>query len=116
MLNSTTLLVETAMVVGPTTTTIKASTEIVKDEEGNEYAAINKKKSIAGTLISTSITGSTYIGQEMSYEHTINKYRTTAAYVESLSTEELENALIAINELDAPQMQEEVSKKPKVLM
>ncbi len=104
MLHSTTLLIETAMVAAPTTTTVKTSVkevEITKPDGTKETKMLaNRNKLLLGTLGSSLGTTATYIFQEASFNNTIAKYHDAQAFVQCMTDEELASALTAIGELE----------------
>ena len=111
MLQSTTTLVETAIVAGSTGTTAKTAVKIEKDAEGNNTAVlVDKKKALIGTTVASSATSITYGAQQESFNRTINNVNAAQAYVQSLSDEELESALIALDQLDASEVLEAAQK------
>jgi hypothetical protein len=114
MLQTTTTLVETAIVAGSTGTTAKTAVKIEKDEQGNNTAVlVDKKKAVIGTLVGSSATTMTYGAQQASFNNTINNVNAAQAYVQSLSDEELERTLIALDQLDASEVLEAAQQKTK---
>lgn len=102
MLQSITTLIETAMVAGSTAATGSTAVKIEKDDKGKATGImVNKKRSIAGTLLSSTATTGTYIGQELSYQDTLNNVKNAQAYVESMSDEELAHLDMMLTEKDA---------------
>jgi hypothetical protein len=101
MLQSSTTLIETATVAGATGLTAKTAVKIEKDEAGNATGIlVNKKKAAIGATLSTTASSGTYMFQEASYQNTLREINSAQAYVESLSDEELERTLIALDQLD----------------
>lgn len=112
MLQSSTTLIETATVAGATGLTAKTAVKIEKDEAGNATGIlVNKKKAAIGATLSTTASSGTYMFQEASYQNTLREINSAQAYVESLSDEELERTLIALDQLDP----EVISQEAKTL-
>jgi hypothetical protein len=55
----------------------------------------------------------TYGAQQASFNNTINNVNAAQAYVQSLSDEELERTLIALDQLDASEVLEAAQQKTK---
>ena len=90
MLQSTTILAETATVAGATGLTAKTAVKYEVDEKGNKTAIlVNKKRAIVGTTIGSSATTATYGFQQQSLNNTLNNVHNAQAYVESLSEDRL---------------------------
>lgn len=90
MLQSTTILCETATVVGATGTTAKTAVRYETDEKGNKTAIlVDKKRSTLGTTICSSATTATYGFQQQSLNNTLKNVHNAQAYVESLSDDKL---------------------------
>ena len=114
MIQTTTTLVETAIVAGSVGTTAKTAVKIEKDEQGNNTAVlVDKKRAIIGTTVASSATTVTYGAQQESFNRTINNVNAAQAYVQSLSDQELERTLIALDELDASEVLEAANQKTK---
>ena len=90
MIQSTTLLCETAIVAGSVAATAKTAVRYETDEKGNKTAIIvDKKKSAIGTTICTAATTATYGFQQQSLNNTLQNVHNAQAYIESLSDEKL---------------------------
>ena len=90
MLQTTTILCETAIVAGATASTAKTAVRYETDEKGNKTAIlVDKKRSTLGTTICTSATTATYGFQQQSLNNTLQNVHNAQAYVESLSDERL---------------------------
>ena len=90
MLQTTTILCETATVAGATGLTAKTAVRYETDEKGNKTAIlVDKKRSTLGTTICTSATAATYGFQQQSLNNTLQNVHNAQAYVESLSDEQL---------------------------
>ena len=90
MLQSTTILCETATVAGATGLTAKTAVKYETDEKGNKTAVlIDKKRTTIGTAICTSASVATYGFQQESLNNTLNNVNNAQAYVESLSEDKL---------------------------
>lgn len=114
MLHSTTTLIETATVAGATASTGKTAVKIERNENGEATGIlVNKKKAIIGTTLGTTATSGTYAFQEASYQNTIRNVDAAQAYVQSMSDEELERTLIALDQLEASEVLEASQQKIK---
>lgn len=103
MLETTTIIIETGTVVGTTGTTLKTATTQEKNEKGEVTALlVDKKKFALGTTLGTAVSVGANSLQEASLRHTLDQVRTAQSYVESMSDEELEKTLMALNELELP--------------
>lgn len=101
MVQSTTTIFETAMVVGSTATTGSTAVKVKRDEDGEiKDVYLNKKRAIIGTSLSTTAVSATTAGQELSYQHTINNIRNAQEVVESLSDDELASFEAMLREKD----------------
>lgn len=90
MLQSTTILAETATVVGTTGTTAKTAVKYETDEKGNKTAIlVDKKRTIIGTTLASTASSATYAYQQASLNQVLNNVHNAQAYVESLSEERL---------------------------
>ena len=90
MFESTTTLVETAIVVGSTATTGSTAVKIERDEEGEiKDVLFNKKRAIIGTALSTTAVSATNISQEISYRKVLDNIANAQTVIESMSDEEL---------------------------
>lgn len=90
MIQSTTILCETATVAGSTALTAKTAVKYETDAKGNKTAIlVDKKRSTLGTTICTSATTATYGFQQQSLNNTLQNVHNAQAYVESLSDDKL---------------------------
>lgn len=90
MIQSTTILCETATVVGATGSTAKTAVKYETDEKGNRTAIlVNKKRALIGTSLGSTATSATYGYQQHSLNNIVNGVNNAQAYVESLSDERL---------------------------
>lgn len=114
MIKSLTVLAETAIVGGALAATCKSSIVKVEGTEGAEDSYyINKKKAALSTTAFSVGTALTYGIQEASFNKTLKNVENAQSYVESLSDEELEKALIAIGELEESNVLEDVATQTK---
>ena len=98
----TTTICETATVGGATTLTAKTAVKYEKDDKGNKTAVlVDKKRTTLGTIICTSATTATYGFQQQSLNNVLADVQSAQSYVESMSDEELEQALIELDLLEA---------------
>lgn len=90
MLQSTTILAETATVAGATGLTAKTAVKYEVDENGNKTAIlVNKKRALIGTSLGSTASSATYGFQQQSLNNTLNDVHNAQAYVESLSEDRL---------------------------
>lgn len=90
MIQSTTILCETATVAGSTALTAKTAVKYETDAKGNKTAIlVDKKRTTLGTTICTSATTATYGFQQQSLNNTLQNVHNAQAYVESLSDDKL---------------------------
>lgn len=90
MLQSTTTLVETAIVAGTTGSTAKTAVKYETDEAGNKTAIlVDKKRSTIAASLSSTATSALYAYQDASFRHTLESVHNAQAYIESLDDEKL---------------------------
>lgn len=100
MLESLTTLIETATVAGATAATGATSVKLERDKDGEpQNIVINKKRTIIGTTLGSAATTATGVYHEINERNVIEEVNAAQAYVESMSEEELEQTLIALNAL-----------------
>lgn len=92
---------ETAVAAGTLALTGMLAGKIEKDDNGKATGfLLNKKKAVVSTTIGVSASAATYVGQEVSYDKTLEEVSSARAYIESMSEEELTTALTALGELE----------------
>lgn len=111
MIQSTTILCETATVAGSTALTAKTAVRYETDEKGNKTAIlVDKKRSTLGTTICSSATTATYGFQQQSLNNALQNVHNAQAYVESLSDDQLAELSALLDErqvvLDTNEIQE----------
>ena len=101
MLESLTTLAETATVAGATATTGVTAVKLERDNDGElQNIVINKKRTIIGTTLGSAATTATGVYHEVNERNVLAEVNAAQAYVESMSEEELEQTLIALNALE----------------
>lgn len=94
-------IAETAVAAGTLALTGMFAGKLEKDESGKcTGLLLNKKKIAVGTTIGVVASAATYVGQEASYDKTLEEVSSARAYIESMSEEELTTALTALGELE----------------
>ena len=111
MIQTTTILCETATVAGSTALTAKTAVRYETDEKGNKTAIlVDKKRSTLGATICSSATTATYGFQQQSLNNTLQNVHNAQAYVESLSDDQLAELSALLDErqvvLDTNEIQE----------
>ena len=114
MLQTTTILAETATVVGTGVGTTKSTIDVQKDKDGNAIGAtLNKRNATTTAAVLTTASTGLNSFQNWTFEQTMKsvKVENAIAYVESLTDEELERFDKLLEEKELALMAEEASKE-----